>query len=94
MPRGDELLILAAEPRLDPLTREALLVVVDCWFTCSADRALGFNGVGDIPTSAVRAWAKDEGFSREGRRFLISVIRHVDTWRGQREAEKRRTDSM
>lgn len=70
------------------------MLVVECWFTCSADRAPGFSGAGDIPTLAIRAWAKDEGFSRAGRRFLVRVIRHVDTWHGQREAERRRTENM
>lgn len=76
------------------------MLVVDCWFTCSADRSLGFGAIGDIPTQAVRAWAKgegddgDEGLDKEATRFLIKVIRHVDTWRGQREAEKRRTDNL
>jgi hypothetical protein len=91
-PRGDELRILAAQPRLDPLTHDIMMLVVDCWFDCVGDRSLGFGVAGDIPSQAVRDWARDEGLRRKQRRFLVRVIRHVDAWRGQREADKRRLE--
>jgi hypothetical protein len=94
-PRGDELRILDAQPRLDPLEHEQVMLVLDCWFTCSADRALGFGAVGDIPTLAIRAWAAAEaegGLDREATKLLVSTIRYVDNWRAQREADKRRLE--
>lgn len=91
-PTDAERSILAARPLLDPLLETAVMLVVEAWFDCSADRALGFGAVGDIPTLAIRAWAKDEGWDRETRRFLVRVIRCVDAWRSEREASKRRLD--
>lgn len=67
-----------------------MLIVVDAWFDLGGDRALGFGAVGDIPTQAIRAWAREEGYDRATRRFFVKVIRYVDAWRRERENERAR----
>ena len=91
-PTANERRILADQPRLDGLTREQVMLVVECWFTCSADRTMGFSTTSDIPSLAVRAWAKEERLDRDARRLLVRVIRHVDSWWSKREAEKRKLE--
>lgn len=88
-PDATERGILAARPRHDDLTEWQVMFVIDCWFDCGGDRALGFGAIGDIPSRAIRSWGKDEGLDKEARRFLVRVIRYVDAWRQEREASKR-----
>lgn len=76
------------------------MLVVECWFDCGGDRALGFGATGDISSLSVRAWAAaiggdgDEGLDKEATRLLVRVIRRIDAWRSEREAERRRTENM
>lgn len=87
-PNDGERKILAAEPRLDPLERQAVMIVVEAWFDLAADRQLGMTMLGDIPTLAIREWARDAGWDAETRQWFIRVIRTVDAWRAAREAER------
>ena len=85
-PIGDEAEALASEPEQD----SAMGLCLHAWRDLSTERAIGPGGVGPIPESKCREWARWHGLDRESAFVLWAVICRLDRDRAEREHSRAR----